>query len=307
METNKETNFASSVVYVHNDETYVRQFIEELDKILSANFLKFEIVVVNDKSTDNSIKLIKEYAAIRFGLVISILNMSYFQGLESSMNAGIDLAIGDFVFEFDSVYIDYEWNTVMDIYFNSLSGIDIVNAVPLRKLKFTSSLFYRIFNKNANLQYDLETETFRVLSRRAINRVHSISKTIPYRKAIYANCGLQLATIKYKPTKDIKIKKLINRSNLAVNSLILFSDVAYKITLFMAIFMILITIGVAIYAFIYYIYENPIEGWTTTILFLSFAFFGLFSIMAMIVKYLSTIVNLIFAKKEYLFESIEKL
>lgn len=307
METNKETNFASAIVYVHNDETYVRQFIEELDRTLSTNFLKFEVVVVNDKSTDDSIKLIKEYAATRSGLVISILNMSYFQGLESSMNAGIDLTIGDFVFEFDSVYVDYDWKIMMDIYFKSLTGIDIVNASPLRKLKLSSSLFYRLFNKSAHLQYDLGTETFRVLSRRAINRVHSMSKTIPYRKAIYANCGLQLTTLKYSPIKEINVKRLSNRSNLAVNSLILFSDIAYKITLFMTIFMILITIGVAIYALVYYFYETPVEGWTTTILFLSFAFFGLFAIMSMVVKYLSTIVNLIFTKKEYIFESIEKL
>jgi len=307
METNKETNFASAVVYVHNDETYVRQFIEELDRTLSTNFLKFEIVVVNDKSTDNGIKLIREYATTRSGLVISILNMSYFQGLESSMNAGIDLTIGDFVFEFDSVYVDYDWKIMMDIYFKSLTGFDIVNASPLRKLKLSSLLFYRLFNKSAHLQYDLGTETFRILSRRAINRVHSMSKTIPYRKAIYANCGLQLTTLKYHPVKDINAKIFSNRSNLAVNSLILFSDIAYRITLFMAVFMMIVTIGVALYALVYYFYETPVEGWTTTILFLSFAFFGLFAIMSMVIKYLSTIVNLIFTKKEYIFESIEKL
>ena len=71
--------------------------------------------------------------------------------------------------------------------------------------------------------------------------------------------------------------------------------------------MMLITIGVATYVLIYYFYETPIEGWTTTILFLSFAFFGLFAIMSMVIKYLSTIVNLIFTKKQHIHELIEKL
>lgn len=307
METIKEKNFASAIVYLHNDEKYVKQFVQNLDKELTNNFLKFEIIFVNDKSTDKSVSIIREYAASRSGLVVTIINMSFHQGLESAMNAGMELAIGDFVFEFDTVYVDYDWSILMSIYQKSLTGYDIVNASSSNKSKLTSTLFYKIFNKSANLQYELGTETFRILTRRAINRVHSISKTIPYRKAIYANCGLKMATMNHEPTKRLNIKGVKNRSNLAINSLILFSNIAYKITLAMASFMILITLGVAVYALIYYMFGNPVEGWTTTILFLSFAFFGLFVIMAMVIKYLSTIVNLIFSKKEYLFESIEKL
>jgi dolichol-phosphate mannosyltransferase len=307
METIKEKNFASVIVYLHNDEKFVKQFLQNIVKELSNNFLKFEIIFVNDKSTDKSVSIIREQTNSLNGLVVTIINLSFHQGLESAMNAGMELAIGDFVFEFDSIYVDYDWKILNSIYQKSLAGFDIVNASSSRKSKLTSALFYKIFNKSANLQYELGTETFRVLTRRAINRVNSISRTIPYRKAIYANCGLKMVTLSYEPLKRVDTKSIKNRSNLAINSLILFSDIAYKITSAMAIFMILITVGVAVYALIYYIFGNPVEGWTTTILFLSFAFFGLFVIMAMVIKYLSTIVNLIFSKKEYLYESIEKL
>jgi glycosyltransferase involved in cell wall biosynthesis len=307
METNKEKNFASAIVYLYNEEQLVIQFLQNLEKELSNNFLTFEIILVNDKSTDKCVSIIKNYLTTRSGLVVTIVNMSFHQGIESAMNAGIGIAIGDFVFEFDSVFVDYDWSILMSIYQKSLTGYDIVNASSSSKAKLTSSLFYKVFNKNANLQYKLSSETFRVLTRRAINRVNSISKTIPYRKAIYANAGLKMATLSYKPTKQMHTKSIKNRSDFAINSLILFSDIAYKFTLTMAIFMVLITVGVAVYAFIYYLCGNPVEGWTTTILFLSFAFFGLFVILAMVVKYLSTIVNLIFSKKEYLFESIEKI
>lgn len=307
METNKEKNFASAIVYLYNEEQLVIQFIQNLEKELSNNFLTFEIILVNDKSTDKCVSIIKNYLTTRSGLVVTIVNMSFHQGIESAMNAGIGIAIGDFVFEFDSVFVDYDWSIFMSIYQKSLTGYDIVNASSSSKAKLTSSLFYKVFNKNAHLQYKLKSETFRVLTRRAINRVNSISKTIPYRKAIYANAGLKMATLSYEPTKQMHTKSIKNRSDFAINSLILFSDIAYKFTLTMAIFMVFITVGVAIYAFIYYLCGNPVEGWTTTILFLSFAFFGLFVILAMVVKYLSTIVNLIFSKKEYLFESIEKI
>jgi dolichol-phosphate mannosyltransferase len=302
----KEKNFVSAVVYVHDDAEYIFSFIENLDKILDSNFLKYEIIIVNDRSNDNSIELIKKYTE-RANAIISILNMSYCQGLELAMNAGVDAAIGDFVFEFDSVYVDYDWSWVMNIYYHSLNGYDIVNAKADSHIQSTSKLFYLLFNRYAKLQYPVSTEVFRVLSRRAINRVHSMSQTIPYRKAIYAGCGLKMDTLSYQPTKKLRPKKHNQRVDLAINSLILFTDIAYRFTLGMAIVMILITIGVAVYALGYYFFNNPVEGWTTTILFLSFAFFGLFSILAMVIKYLSTLIQLNFSKKKYLFESIERI
>ena len=122
MELNKEKNFASAVVYLYNDEDRIYDFISGLDKTLCDNFVKYEIIVVNDHSSDKSATIVKEYASKKDNSCITLLNMSFHQGVETSMNAGDDLAIGDFVFEFDSVYVDFEWSTMMDIYFHSLKG-----------------------------------------------------------------------------------------------------------------------------------------------------------------------------------------
>ena len=65
------------------------------------------------------------------------------------------------------------------------------------------------------------------------------------------------------------------------------------------------TIG--IYSLVTYFMVHPVEGWTTTILFLSVAFFGLFAILTIIIKYLQLLLNMIFKRKHYSFESIEKL
>lgn len=307
MESNKEKNFASAVVYCYNDAKTIGSFIENLDKTFAANFLKYEIVVVNDTSTDESVNIIRKYAAHKEGRVISVLNMSYTQGLEASMNAGVDLAIGDFVYEFDSAYADFPWDTMMKIYRQSLKGYDIVSACVDKKMRLSSKLFYAIFNRYAKLQYRLETETFRILSRRAINRIHSITQKIPYRKAAYANCGLAITSIKYQPVEKVVRKKHEGRASQAINSLILFTDVAYRVTLTLAVIMALTAVGMGVYALVYKIMQNPVEGWATTIIFLAFGFFGLFAIMAMVIKYLQTLVSLVFQKKNYLFESIEKL
>ena len=137
-----------------------------------------------------------------------------------------------------------------------------------------------------------------------------MSIRIPFRKAMYANCGLKVYNIDYISEafekKPSKIEKEV-KSDIAMDSLILFTDVASKFTFFMSALMILISIFTAAYVLFVFVQKNPIEGWTTTMLFMSVSFFGVFSVLTIIIKYLSLMMNLIFTKQKYNFESIEKI
>ena len=110
---NKEKNFASAIIYVHNAENRIERFLTKIITILEENFEHSEIICVNDDSDDTSLVKIKEASKIAKITSVSVLNMSYFHGLELSMNAGVDLAIGDFVFEFDNTQPDYEAKEIM--------------------------------------------------------------------------------------------------------------------------------------------------------------------------------------------------
>lgn len=309
MVINKEKNFISAIIYVHNNEEEIANTLNNMNNVLEANFEKYEIICVNDCSKDGSVKKIKEAAENIQGLVISVLNMSYYQGIELSMDAGVDLAIGDFVFEFDNAYMDYKAETIMNIYYHSLKGFDIVSASPKTRMKTSSMLFYKLFNSYSNNPNQLKTETFRILSRRAINRVQSMNKTIPYRKAVYSNCGLKVDTLYYEiSSSDARVNVNVNeRKELAIESLILFTDIAYKFTLFIALLMMIGIIGVVIYTISIFMTKQPVAGWTTMMLLLSIGLFGIFSILAIIIRYLSIIIELIFKKQKYMIESIEKI
>ena len=308
---NKEKNFISAVVYVNNDQEIIKNFLISLNGVLKEKFEKFEIICVNDASDDKSVLAINEISADLDDSILSIINMSFYQGLETSMNAGVDLAIGDFVFEFDSCYIDYELSVLFDVYSHSLEGYDIVAATNSKK-RFTSNVFYKLYNKSASTQYKLNSETFRILSRRAINRIHSMSTTIPYRKALYSNCGLMVDTIVYSPIEKKRNMshtkaQVKHRQDTAFSTLILFTDVAYKISMFMTILMLLATFGGAIYTIAIFLLKKPVAGYTTTMLVITLSFFGVFAILAIIIKYLSIIIDLIFKKQKYVIESIEKI
>lgn len=51
---------------------------------------------------------------------MSMINLSYYQGVEAAMNAGRDLSVGDFLFEFDQCTMDFEEGLIMKVYKKSL-------------------------------------------------------------------------------------------------------------------------------------------------------------------------------------------
>ena len=146
---NKEKNFVSAVVYLYNEGNYIQSYLKGLEDSLKKNFEKYEIIVVNDASTDEGAKNVKTYVSSQEGAKVTLMNMGYHQGLETSMDAGVDLAIGDFVFELEFTYSDYDWSVLMDVYHHSLEGYDIVNAKGnVGKKVTTGSLFYNIMNNS---------------------------------------------------------------------------------------------------------------------------------------------------------------
>lgn len=310
---NKEKNFVSAVIYVHNAENRIQKFLKPVIETMEENFEHSEIILVNDYSGDGSVERIRELSSKVSSVSISVLNMSFYHGIELAMNAGVDLAIGDFVFEFDSTVPDFNKSDIIKVYKRALEGYDIVSASPDTKQKISSKVFYYVFDRFTDLPYKMCTESFRILSRRVINRISSMNKSVPYRKAVYANCGLKMDNIVYEtsgdtesPDKTCTVEKRY-RKRLAIDSLLLFTELGYRFSFIMTTLMIITTVVVAVYSLVTYLVSTPIEGWTTTILFLSFVFFGLFGILTVIIKYLQIIVNLVFKRKSYSFEGIEKL
>lgn len=309
---NREHNFISNVVYINNNENEIRDFLIEISNCMLNNFDHSEIICVNDGSTDKSLEEIRKFSKkIKInGISISIINMNQYHGIEKAMSAGMDLAIGDFVFEYDKINRGYGEKEIMLVYQKALAGYDIVSAGSNNTKNISSIIFYKLFNTLYESENPLQSEDFRILSRRAINRVKSITERTYYRKAIYANCGLKQCYCVYKKD-DKNIKKDKGKSKyrvaMASDALILFTKVGYYAAIIMTILMAIVLVGMLIYAISLKVLLNPVPGWASTICFLSFCFLGIFIVSAIIIKYLQLIVELLFKKRECLFESVEKI
>lgn len=223
---NKEKNFVSCVLYLHNDGAHIRDFLNTVCGTMEEHFEKYEIVCVNDCCMDNTIEEIHRFLEESSGNhVVSMINLSFYQGVEMAMNAGRDLAVGDFLFEFDRCLPDFEPSLIMDVYDRALGGYDVVAAAPGRDVALTSRLFYAVYNLGSRNTHKLRQERFRIISRRAVNRVNQMNAYIPYRKAMYMNCGLKADTLVYENKKKAgsarNREERSTRSSLALDTLII--------------------------------------------------------------------------------------
>lgn len=305
MEINKEKNFISAVVYCHNEAETIKSFIENLDKTLSDNFLKYEIIIVNGACTDNTIDIIKDYAKTKNGLVISILNLSIAWGAEYGINSGIDLSIGDYVFEFNSSKVDYDWSILMEMYRKSQEGNDFVCAVSDRKVGLGKRIFYRVINNSAPLVYKIGPSTFRLLSRRGINRVRSLTKTVASRKVSYARCGLPMTNVNYVSDKSCICP--IEGEGKLLTTLLLYTSLGSIWSIRLVKIMLLCMVMSALFAVGYPLITGTFSVTATIISIMSLFFLGAYVLLAIVTVYLKAVIDFVFKKKDAIFVSIEKL
>jgi glycosyltransferase involved in cell wall biosynthesis len=293
----KNKCYVSAVIYVHNDEDKTLiNFIERISKYLNSNFENYEVILVDDGNKKNIVKLIEENGS-RFDGNITILSLAWKHKIETAMLAGMNAANGDYVFEFDSVIIDYPLQILMDLYEKSVTGYDIVSAVPRNKQRFTSKLFYKILNMFSYLDLFLETEYLRIISRRSLNRVLSFKQKVRYRKMLYSYTGLPSEKIYYSSSDSRRLNAMSFRDklSLSIDILFSFSTIGTRIAQYFAVLFLFISLCIGLYVVVAYFYLDIIStGWPTTNGFIAISFCGVFIVLSILAKYFSMLLVSIF-------------
>ena len=92
MDLNKA--LVSIVIPVHNGEKYIK---ESIDSCLAQTYSNIEIIVVDDKSTDSTLEILKEY-----GEKIKVFPVEKQNGLGNVINIGIRASKGKYIARMDA-------------------------------------------------------------------------------------------------------------------------------------------------------------------------------------------------------------
>lgn len=118
MKTSAENPLVSIVIATYNGEEFLRK---QLDSLLNQSYQHFEIIAVDDGSTDETLNILREYAVkyANFKVVQNETNLGYVKNFEK----GFSFAQGDFIAPCDQ---DDIWlSSKLEILLNNMEDCEI--------------------------------------------------------------------------------------------------------------------------------------------------------------------------------------
>lgn len=294
----KEKSFVSIVFYMRNYQNYVEPFIDKIIPLFNDNFEHFEVICVNNNSTDDSVSILKDaYNKYNYDVPLNIVTLSRCTSIDEALSAGIELAIGDFIYSFNSVLIDYDLSMITQAFKESLNGNDAVVVSPNKKTTFIQKMYYCLYNFGVNKDSKIHPEKFKILSRRVINRIGNMSNYSYSNMSSLNACGLQIETVFYVPSKlIIKYDKeeKNERIHKALESLILHTNTFQYLILMVSLSLLIVS--VILFATRLYIYSTLV--FICGLLMLS---------VTAIISFIHIQTKLILVNDTYLIKSVDKV
>ncbi|MCR5215348.1 MAG: hypothetical protein K6C69_00165 [Lachnospiraceae bacterium] len=305
--------FVSLVTYIQEDslET-LHHFMKKILKPLAESFEHSELIFVLDgHGVIDGTAITKLMDEEKIQITAEVVSLPYYQGIEAAMCAGDDLSIGDFVFEFDEIHVDYDLSVVEEVYQKARSGYDVVSAGD-DSMEWGSRVFYWLMNHRS--AYEIRHESFRIVSRRALNRIKILHNTVAYRKLLYASSGLPTAYVRYEKKETVAKRKKRSynekkyRRDAAMCYMMIFTEIMEKFTAVLSAAFLLVTVGTGIWALYDYLHQSSVEsGWISLMGVISFGFFGVFLLISIMIKYMTILVDANYKKASYVVEGVERI
>jgi dolichol-phosphate mannosyltransferase len=268
-----------SVVFsFRNEEENIPELVRRTravcaDLQMASTIASYELIFVNDASTDRSKETLMELAADHKD--IRIINMSRNFGVFPCTFAGFQHTSGDAVIYMDSDLQDPP-EVIPRLVEEWLNGenIDVVHTIRTDRLGeswfklFTTKLAYWLLKRIASFDLPVEAGDFKLLSRRAVNHLIKLKEKMPYTKGLVCWVGFKQTRITYtrepRFAGETKFRTfgLGAINNFTNSALISFSPIPLQISSLLGLLGCLISLPVFIYVFIEKMSGVSIPGWT---------------------------------------------
>lgn len=268
----------SVIIPFLNEEKLIIRFLSELCENLEQTDEAYEIVCVDDGSTDTTLQKLIQFRSKNSSLKILSLSRNF--GLQAALTAGIEYAKGDYLVIMDGDFQDPP--ELVPVLFDKIkaTGADIVSAVrESRNEKFTKriyiNIFHRIFDKLTGGQQVSQTGNFCIINKKAHRAMLQFSERNRYIPGIRNFIGFKHEFILYdrpdRPEGEAKMsrKKLFLLASDAIYS---FSKWPIIICLYLGLLGIFIFFMAIIYTVASKFLGFAPIGWSS--MFLAISFFG---------------------------------
>jgi polyisoprenyl-phosphate glycosyltransferase len=260
----------SIVIPVFNEAESLPLLFDHLKPVLQALPYTFEIVFVDDGSTDQTYQLIKEHQ--RHDRRVKALSFSRNFGHQAALTAGLQYATGDAVITMDGD-LQHPPSLIPSLIEKWREGFQIVFTTreatadePLLK-KITSRLFYRIINAFSDTPVQPFGADFRLLDRKVVNSLNTLEERDRFLRGLigwmgFASVGVPFtADARVAGTSKYSTKKMVK---LAVDGITSFSAAPLHFVTYLGLIVSFFSFLYGLYSiYAYFFTSRTIPGWTS--------------------------------------------
>lgn len=265
----KNTPHISVVSPVYKAEASLSQLVERTSRALEAMNMSYEIILVDDRSPDESWTKIVELS--RGNSRIRGIRLSKNSGQQHAIQAGLDASFGLFVVTLDCDLQDKP-EELPKLYDKAIEGFEIVAARRENRKdgflkKAYSKIFYTVLGYLSETKQDNSIANFMLYHRKAVDAMAMIGDRVRYYPMLSQIIGFNYTTVLVEHAKrdeggsSYTFRK---RLSLAMNTILTFSDKLLRLTVYSGCLLALVSfIALAALLVAYLVSDTVVQGWAS--------------------------------------------
>jgi len=261
----KKNERLSIVIPVYNESSNIKELDNRLLNIQQSFENPFEIIFVNDGSTDASLDILKGLALLDKN--IKIIDLSRNFGHQIAIKAGLGFASGDATLIMDADLQDSP-ELIEKMVKKWQEGYQVVYAIRRTReenilLRFMYAIFYRLLKITSNTYIPLDAGDFCLIDKGIVKIISSMPETNPFLRGLRSWVGYNQIGIEYDRQERFSGKTkytFLKLFKLALDGIVSFSDIPLKIA---AISGFVVSFFSFLLIVVLFIKRLPISGTTT--------------------------------------------
>lgn len=308
----------SIVVPLYNEEDNVAPLLERITGIVTRleGSPSYEIVLVNDGSTDRTLERLREQIATRPNVIV--VNLSRNFGHQLAASAGLDIATGDAVVLMDGDLQDPP-ELIAQFVEKWRAGYDVVYAVRRQRKGesvfklLTARIFYRTIKRLTKVSIPVDTGDFRLMSRRVVDALKRSPERHRFLRGMVSWVGFNQIGVEYdrdeRHSGETKYP-LPKMLRFAIDGITSFSDVPLRFASYLGFISSAVAFIYALIVIAYKIFSlHPpgyTPGWASTIVAVLFLGGVQLISLGILGEYIGRIYDEVKGRPLYLISDIER-
>lgn len=275
----------SIVTPVFNEEDNVIYFHEEVTRVMQGAGMAYEIIYINDGSTDRTEEKISALAT--GDPHVRAISLARNFGHQIAITCGMDLADGDAVITMDGD-MQHPPALIPKLIEKWQEGYDIVQTIRTATedagfvKKATSVGYYAFINAISESPVRPGGSDFRLLDRRALLTFRRFREHSRFIRGIIGNLGYKQTTVEFvAPPRHAGVSKFSMRKMLhfAMDGILSNSTIPLRMAFYVGVLSLLLGMALILHVLFCHLFGYTVPGWSTMTILLSL--FGSLQLMGL--------------------------